>query len=206
MSRRLLCTIVLLGAGAPFARSADVAPGQFDSLVKNSPFGQGVPGGGIQTGQASPLEFRSVFTEKGEYYFSVYETATRSSRWVGLKEAGQPFEVVSYDRAKGTIQVVYRNQPLTLTLKQAQIIVQAPSPVMPSPGTPTGIPVNAVAPGSPDESARLAQVAEEIRRRRALRAQGPVPRPTTTPGPGPVPSTTSTSSGPTSVTPVPAKP
>jgi hypothetical protein len=106
--------------------------------------------------------------DKGEYLFSLHETATRASQWVGLKEASQPYVVESYDSEKGSIQVKYHGQTLNLSLKLAQVIVQAPVPnTNPAPAnTPAAF---GNAPTS-NEAARLAQVAEEIRRRRALRA------------------------------------
>ena len=210
MKRRVVCLVVFWGVSVIRAYPAEPAPGQFDGLVKNSPFGQtavtGAPGGN----EASPLEFRGVFLDKGKYFFSLHETASRSGQRVGLKESGQPYFVESYDSAQGSIQVKYRNQMMPLTLKRAQIVVQAPPPLQPSTGSTVG--------GNPaptDEASRLALVAEEIRRRRALRAPGGLPRqnaagnpslsgpipPQTNPGnsrgPGPVPQQNTTgNSGP----------
>jgi len=161
---------------------ADPAQGQFDSLIKSSPFGSSASTGAPGGNGAAPLEFRSVLMDKGEYFFSLHETATRSSQWVGLKESGQPYVVDSYDADKGSIQVKYHGQTLALSLKLAQVIVQAPPP-MPTPGPANTPAIIANAP-SGDEATRLAQVAEEIRRRRALRApQGPVPQPNATTNP-----------------------
>ncbi len=158
------------------------------SLVANPPFGSKA----TQTTAADPaqaLEFRGTFVDGNERFFSIHETATRFNQWVGLKEASQPFLVESYDSDKGSIQVKYRNQVMTLTLKLAQIIVQA-APVTPaSPSSPTSL--VGTNPTPVDEAKRLAQVAEEIRRRRALRSPGPVPQQQATnmPFPTPGPST-----------------
>lgn len=181
MIRRGVSLVALLGWGLTSARPAEPTQGQFDNLIKSSPFGQ-APTGGAQGGNgASPLEFRGVFRDKGEYYFSLHEPATRSGQWVGLKEANQPFVVESYDSEKGSIQVKYHGQTMTLSLKLAQVIVQAPPPVNQSPANIPAVMGNA-APS--DEANRLAQVADEIRRRRALRtplgAGGPVPQPAAT--------------------------
>jgi hypothetical protein len=96
-----------------------------------------------------------------------------------LKEANQPYVVESYDSEKGSIQVKYRGQTMTLSLKLAQVIVQAPpANAAQSPANTPAVMTNA-APA--DEAGRLAQVAEEIRRRRALRSPvGPVPLPNST--------------------------
>jgi hypothetical protein len=192
---RVPCLAVLLGLGAVLAQAAEPAKAPLDGLVKNSPFGTAAsPGAGV--GENSQLEFRGMFTDQGEQFFSFYDPANRTSQWVGLKETGTAYTVQGYDSATQTVKVLFRNQPFTLTLKRAQIVVQALPP-------PTTFPVTsppAVAPGQPtpaiaaatsgDEAARLAQVAEEIRRRRALRAQGgppPVPQPQPANSPSPQP-------------------
>ncbi len=179
MIRRGVYLVALLGLGLTVARPAETAQGQFDNLIKSSPFGQ-APAGAAQAGNGSaPLEFRGVFQEQGNYFFSVHETSNRAGQWVGLKEANQPYVVESYDSEKGSIQVKYHGQTMTLSLKQAQVIVQAPPPITaPLPTNTPGVMTNA-APA--DEANRLAQVAEEIRRRRALRspigAGGSLPQP-----------------------------
>jgi hypothetical protein len=158
--------------------AAAAVTGQFDSLIKNSPFGSAATPGGQPGSDGSGLEFRGVFVDKGEPYFSIHEAGTRSSQWVGLKESGQPYVVEGYDIDKGSIQVKYRNQVMNLALKRSQVVVQAMP--MPTPATTNlsgaGIPAIAASPASQDEATRMAQVAEEIRRRRALRAPpGQVP-------------------------------
>lgn len=180
---RVTCLAVLLGLGAGLAPAAEPAKGPLDNLVNNSPFGSTAAAPG--TTGPSQLEFRGMFVDRGEQFFSFYDPASRTSQWVSMKDTGAPYTVQSYDSATQTVKVLFRNQPFTLTLKRAQVVVQAlPAPQSPaggSPGVVAGAPVPAVvAPTSGDEAARLAQVAEEIRRRRALRAQGgqpPQPQP-----------------------------
>jgi hypothetical protein len=168
-----------------------------DTLVKNSPFGSATAAG-TPASPGGALEFRGMFVDGGETFFSLYDAATRTSLWVGLKEAGNPFVVKSYDETKGTVSVDYQGQVHTITLKQAKIVALAPPPsplptqAATSPGAPPA--VNA----SPDEAARLAQIAEEIRRRRAIRAQAGAPR-----SPVPPPSVPSPA---TAVTPAPNRP
>lgn len=159
--------------------AAEPAKPALDSLVKNSPFGSATSPviAGAESGQ---LEFRGVMVDKGETFFSLFEPSTRQSQWMGLNETGAPYTVQGYDSATQTVKVLYRNQTLSLTLKRAQVIVQAPPPTTFPPNTPPapgGAPVVTGGPAPADEAARLAQVAEEIRRRRALRAQGAVPQP-----------------------------
>lgn len=160
------------------APGAEPAKAPLDNLVKNSPFGSTASAGAAGQENAQ-LEFRGVMVDKGEQFFSFFEPSSRQSQWVGLKETGAPYSVQSYDSATQTVKVLYRNQTLSLTLKRAQIIVQA-APPLPPPGGPVVMAGPAPAVGAPapgDEAARLAQVAEEIRRRRALRAQGQPPTP-----------------------------
>lgn len=180
--------------------AAEPAKGQLDSLVKNSPFGSSATARTPGT-ESSLVEFRGMFVDQGEQFFSFYEAGSNTSQWVGLKETGTPFTIEGYDSSTQTVKVTYRNQPLTLTLKRAQIVVQAmPTPttfpVTSPPATGTGQPAPAVRGANPgEEAARLALVAEEIRRRRALRSQpagGPPPpqavpanSPRTTPLPPP---------------------
>ncbi|RXK54914.1 hypothetical protein ESB00_03180 [Oleiharenicola lentus] len=187
---RLRCRhfAVLPGLAAVAVFAAEPAKPSLDSLVKNSPFGSATSPGapGMESGT---LEFRGVIVDNGEPLFSFFEPANRQSQWVKLNEAGAPYTVQSYDPDTQSVKVLYRGQPLSLALKRAQIIVQAAPPApMPAPGgapgaSPTAV-VNPAAP-SADEAARLAQVAEEIRRRRALRNQGasPIPQPQIQPTP-----------------------
>jgi hypothetical protein len=187
MSLRCLSLVVLLGAGA-LAGAADPAGSSLDSLVKNSPFGTAASA--ATGGETAQLEFRGVMVEKGEQFFSFFDASSRTSQWVGLKESGAPFQVQSYDSGTQTVKLVYRSQPFTLTLKRAQIIVQAPPPPGTGPAVKSIGP--AVGPAQPaDNAAQMAQVAEEIRRRRSLRTGGqppmPVPTPATSGGPLPIP-------------------
>ncbi len=194
---RLRCRhfAVLLGLGAVAASAADDTKPSLDSLVKNSPFGSATSPAAPGM-EAGGLEFRGVIVDNGEPLFSFFETANRQSNWVKLNESGAPYTVQSYDAENQSVKVLYRSQPLTLTLKRAQIIVQAPPPPMAVPaagGAPAVSPTAVVNPSAPsaDEAARLAQVAEEIRRRRALRSQGgpPIPQPQIQPAPNIRPAT-----------------
>ena len=158
------------------------APAQapaLDTLVKNSPFGN-APSPNAAAGNAdTALEFRGVFVDAGEPFFSLYDVAGRRALWVGLKEPGNPFVVQAYDEAKGAVVVEYQGRTLTISLKQAKVVTLPPAAIATvTPGTPgapgTAAPsatVVGAAGTPPDEAVRLAQIAEEIRRRRAIRAQ-----------------------------------
>jgi hypothetical protein len=174
----------ITGLGTVHADGPDL-----NGLVANSPFGKAgqAPDAAGTTG---PLELRGVFIDQGERFFSLYDVSSRRALWVGLKEPGNPFVVQAYDEAQGVVTVEYQGQVHAVTLKQAKVAA-LPVPVGPGPSaTPAGSPGPAVQ-TAPDEAARLAQIAEEIRRRRALRAQAaqmprnqppsPVPSPATSP-------------------------
>jgi len=186
MKYRLLKWALLLQAGRLAAQGADAPPEAYNSLLTNSPFGPRAAANGAAAASATPLELRSVIVDSGEVLFSLFDTSSRSSRWVGLNEPGNPFTVRSYDSAKGEVKVNYQGRELVLGLKQATIIALAAPPVSAPVPPPTGKPQPAVA-STPanDEAVRLAQIAEEIGRRRALRQQA---RQQSNPGQPPPPS------------------
>jgi len=174
-----------------------------DGLLKNSPFAQRSAGPEAGAANAMPLELRGVFVDQGETFLSIYDPASHAGRWVGLNEAGNPFTVRSYDAAKGLATIEFQGRELSITLKQAKIVNLPPAAVAglaPAPGAgalPRPGPTATVPAGTPtEEAARLAAIAEEIGRRRALRAQavraqggpgGSLPTPTPTPGPAVTP-------------------
>lgn len=147
-------------------------PPALNTLVTNSPFGQpAAPATAAADQQSSALELRGVLLDQGEYFFSLHDPVKRASQWVGLKESDQIYFVESYDPVAGAVRVKFRDQVITLLLKRAQVLVQTTQQIassQPAGGTPPQ--VGASTPPS-DEAARLAQIAEEIRRRRAIRAQ-----------------------------------
>jgi len=159
---RYFCLALLVGAGAGFARAADI-----QNLLQTSPF---APAAGVTaSGQnAASLEFRGVFADQGEYFFSLYDTATRRGVWVGLNEPGNPFLVRSYDPANESLTAEYQGRTLQLTLKMAKILVSAAPPLPPVPNASGAATVQ---PAPPPAGTPEAQIVEEIRRRRALRQQ-----------------------------------
>lgn len=160
-SLRYFCPALLVMALAGPARAADL-----QNLLQTSPFAP-VPVANAPGQASTSLEFRGVFADKGEYFFSLYEAATRRSLWVGLNEPGNPFTVRAYDPASETVTAEYQGRTLPLTLKTAKILVSAPAPLPPVAGVPgTALAQPAAPAGTPE-----AQIVEEIRRRRALRQQ-----------------------------------
>lgn len=167
---------------AAFAVSAfaQSEPPSLQSLVGNSPFGTAASSAQNAPAAATPVEFRGTFVDGGERFFSLVDTGTRRSEWVSLNETGRPFTVKNYDAERETITVEYQGRVLNLKLHSAKIGVlppmqaaQAPAQnVAPGGGQPAPNTAQAQAPQPASvEAQRLAQVAEEIRRRRALRQQ-----------------------------------
>lgn len=179
-----LCALLLLLPGLLRAQPAEPS---LQNLITNSPFGTAAAANvnGLPTG---PLEFRGTFVDGGERFFSLLDPATRRSEWVGLNEAGRAFTVKSYDAEREVIIVDFQGRTHDLKLHAARISALPPVQMN---NTPPPANANAarpaVGPGpSTSEAQRLAQVAEEIRRRRALRQQaqqgavsGPAPGPPT---------------------------
>jgi len=151
------------------------SPLGLDALVTNSPFGKSQQAAGAGAASNNPLEFRGVFIDNGETYFSVVDTATKRSMWIGAHERGSPVTVKSYDEGAGVITVEYQGRSFSVELKQSKVVaLPAAAPVPPPPaGPPANAPAGGPTPASisADEARRHAQIAEEIQRRRAMRAQ-----------------------------------
>ena len=146
----------------------------YNSLLQRSPFSVATPG--QQAAADAPLEFRSVLVDRGEFFFSIYQPSAHAGLWVSLNEPGNPFTVTAYDEKAETVKVSYQGRTLSLVLKESKIqafVQKTPPPnaTAPAPGAP--LPAGVAAPA--DEANRLARIAEEIRRRRALRQQATPP-------------------------------
>jgi hypothetical protein len=167
---------VFLAAGLALGVSVAIA-GDLEKLTSSSPFAplQGPAAG--NAGDNTPLEFQ------GEFFFSIYDPAAKNSAWVGLNEPGRAFTVRSYDEAKVTIVADFKGRSLTLSLKKAPIVPTVPDPTMPTVTLPTaGAPAVTAVPTS-EEAKRLANLAAEIRRRRAMRQQVAPPANAVAPSP-----------------------
>lgn len=160
-------------------------PVKLETLLSNSPFFLSAAPKAVLVNEAQ-LEFRGVLFDGGEYFFSVYDSSNRTSTWVGLNEPGLPITVQSYDANQGTITVLQKGRLINLPLKQAKVATLAQGgPAHPDAAATPATPANVVAAG-PDEAARLSAVADEIRRRRSVRAQAQ-PQPQTPAPAAPVP-------------------
>lgn len=169
--------LLLLAVLAVSALAQTPAAPSLQNLVQNTPFGTAVVAGPAGAA-AGPLEFRGTFVDRGERFFSILDTASRRAEWVGLRESGHAYAVKAYDPETETVTLDYQGRSLSLKLRTARVTAMAlppPQAAGPQPGVAiaTGLQAGpAVVPApSATEAQRLAQVAEEIRRRRALRQQ-----------------------------------
>lgn len=142
-----ILTAGLLSAWPPLTKAGD-----FSNLVKNSPFG------GYEPPVTAPapvnLEFRGMFAEQGEFYFSVYDASSRRRQWVTLNETGNPFTALSYDADDESLIVSYQGRTVRLKLTQARILGSTPA-----------FPANAATPPDAPASAADAPPAPILRRR-----------------------------------------
>jgi len=172
--RTLLATLLCFVTGLRLS-GANGLSDKINGLLSNSPFGTSRSNAAAGTGSGDPLEFRSVMEENGSRFFSIYDTATHRSAWVAMNDPVNGFSVKGYDAAHDTITVDFRERTMTLPIKRAPAVAQAPQPLPMPVGGSAVANVPGQAPMSPVDQQRLQQVQEEIRRRRALRQQPAVP-------------------------------
>lgn len=205
---RLLLVMIASSLSTPLA---SMGAGQLDSLLNSTLFGSAKSGQPADAGN-QPLEFRGVSEIDGQQLFSIYDTATKRSSLLTLNDTSNDVVIKSYDADTHAVNLMQNGKALSLTLKSGPRIAQNMTP--PPPGMPAGapnlpgmagqqIPANGI--GKGPEAQRMQQIAEEIRRRRALRQQGPqmsgaAPSPGT--GPTPMPSLPG-ATGPVPVAPLP---
>lgn len=172
-----LCLLLWAGGG-----SGPVHAGDLDGLLQNSPFGRSTAN--PRPTSAEPLEFRGLMVEDGIHYFSVRETATARSFWVTLFDHGASnFVANDYDEANQRLTVDYQGNQLVLTLVKPDNLVAPPVTAANPPRPPVAAATPPAPTSSPEaEAERLRNIAEEIKRRRALRQQAinntpPIPQP-----------------------------
>lgn len=154
------CSLLAALAGLPATHAAD----SWEALVSNSPFDGGAK---AETTAPTALEFRGFVQEGDVRFFNIYDAGKKTSRWVAIDAASGGIKIEAYDDATQQLSVRQGDQKLTLTLKKAPVVLAAaPTPdTGPDTSSPNGFTL------APDEKANLQKIAEEIRRRRALRAQ-----------------------------------
>jgi hypothetical protein len=147
-----------------------------ESLLTNSPFGVA---GKSEAPTASSLEFRGFVQEGDVRFFNLYDPASKVARWVAIDADNGGIKIHGYDEVAQQLKVSQGSKQLTLTLKKAAVLLAAaPAPETgPATSSPNGFTL------APDDKANMQKIAEEIRRRRALRAQTETPPPSESPAP-----------------------
>jgi hypothetical protein len=154
---------------AALAAAAALAGASRADLAQSSPF---MPANSPQAagaaGSAGPVELRGMMTTDQGVECCIYDTAKKSSVWVGLNEPGYDFVVKSVDAAGESASVFYKGRSMQLDLRAAKVASAGPG----QSGTPSNPVVAPNAPPLPnvaDEQKRLEAVAAEVRRRRLER-------------------------------------
>jgi hypothetical protein len=146
----------LLAGLPPVVAGAD----QLGSLVGNSPFGLVGEVTGKAEAPKAPVEFRGLVTESSHMIFSVYETATRRSFWLGEDETEGSITVRRYDGASAMLTVDYGLSQWQLAMTQA-----GRNPVAGPAGAAAAPSLNPVSSENRDERRR--KLAEEQSRKKA---------------------------------------
>lgn len=146
-------------------------PSQLDQLLKNSPFGAQRSGPAAEA-PAQAWEFRGMVEENGVLWFSLYEPGTRRSLWRRLQQPDEHVVVRHFDPNGSTLTIEFQSRTLVLPLRSAPRTEGPPAGTIPPIGSPQPAAAATTATtATPDNAQRLQQIAEEIRRRRALRQQ-----------------------------------
>jgi len=131
-------------------------------------------------------ELRSIMVLNGVQVFSLLDTSNSKGFWIGLNETVEGVAVSDFHAGDESVLVRSGGKSRRLKLKEAKIVALKVAPPKPPVVAPNRAPVpkTGTAPGSPavrpsggtinnlsDEEvrARMQRVAEEIRRRRAMR-------------------------------------
>lgn len=113
----------------------------------------------------------------------IYDTAKKSTAWVGINEAGYDFVVKSVNASNDSANVFYQGRSMQLELRAAKVASAGAG----SAASPENRVIAPNAPGLPsvaDEQRRLDAVAAEVRRRRLERERA-FQNPGSTPPPAP---------------------
>jgi len=165
--------------GAASALRADLAP--------SSPFlpANSAAAAAGQAGPAGPVELRGIMATSQGFAYCIYDTAKKTSAWVGLNEHGNDFVVKAADPSSESVTVDFQGRSLHLVLRTSKVAPVAPGSPQAMGSVASSVVVN---PSPADEQRRLDAVAQEVRRRRLERekaVQGAAQAPGNAPPPEP---------------------
>lgn len=130
----LLASLLLAAtpADAPANPEPAKAPAlDLEALAKNSPFGATPATAAAKPAPTSTLELRGMYQEGEVAFYSIYDTATKQSRWVASGETpsdpAQPV-VKSFDAATATLVVETGGKTAALVMKPASVSKYEPPP------------------------------------------------------------------------------
>jgi hypothetical protein len=153
--------------GASIALGCAAARGD---LAPSSPFlPRNQAGGPAQGGPAGPVELRGVMETSQGAAYCIYDTAKKTSSWVGLNESGHDFVVKSADAAGENVTVDFKGQTLRLALRTAKVASAGPAGAVSAAGAAPVATSAVLNPTPADEQRRLDAVAAEVRRRKMER-------------------------------------
>jgi hypothetical protein len=122
-----------------------------------------------KAGAAGPVELRGVMSTPQGNEYCIYDTAKKSSAWVGLNETGNAYVVKSADPESDSVTVEYQGRTIRLVLRTAKVASAGPAVAVQA-GNPSAITQSVVLnPTAADEQRRLDAVAAEVRRRQMER-------------------------------------
>jgi len=157
---------------APAILAASVAVGWAGvlcaDLAPSSPFlPPNSAAAGAQAGPAGPVELRGIMSTPQGAAYCIYDTARKTSAWVGLNEGGNDFVVKAADPASDSVTVDFQGRSLRLVLRTAKVASAGTgAPFAPGAAVASSVVLN---PTPADEQKRLEAVAQEVRRRRLER-------------------------------------
>lgn len=158
-------------------------------ITTDSPFlPTGAARGEAATTSPTGVEFCGIVQRSDGLYFGFYESSSGKGRWLRQGQEQEGWVVRSFEPGVREVTLEIQGQPQVLALKQPRLEGGAALPVVSS--LPPGVVAPVAAPSAADEAARLKSVADEIKRRRALRAaalNGQNPPPAQPPGQPPLP-------------------
>ncbi|HMD61612.1 MAG TPA: hypothetical protein VKG78_09280 [Opitutaceae bacterium] len=139
-------------------------------LAQASPFlpppGSAAPG--AQAGPSGPVELRGIMSTPAGAAYCIYDTAKKTSAWVGLNEAGNDFVVKAADPDSDSVTVDFQGRSLRLVLRTAKVASAGAGGSGVAPAASPSSPV-VLNPSAADEQRRLDAVSQEVRRRRLER-------------------------------------
>lgn len=145
------------------ALAAPLAAETWQKLLGNSPFGS--PKVEAVETPAANFEFRGFVQEGDVHFFNIYDPTQKKSHWLTTDTESNGLKVEQFNSSSRQLVLAQGGRQITLPLKEAKVTLKAIQPPSPlEPPTPSG----AI---SPEEKNNLQKIAEEIRRRRALRSQ-----------------------------------